>query len=78
MLIARRFSVTNFFIASSALAFQVFVLYPWHKQLDEDFVDLKNEQLRIMKESQLQQAQGISELRAAIAKLEKDRQTHAR
>lgn len=77
MIVARRFSVTNFFIASSALAFQIFVLYPWHKQLDEDFVDLKNEQLRIMKESQRQQAQGISELRAAIANLEKDRSAHA-
>lgn len=77
MIVARRFSVTNFFIASSALAFQIFVLYPWHKQLDEDFVDLKNEQLRIMKESQRQQAQGISELRAAIANLEKDRAAHA-
>ena len=37
MLITRTFSLTNFAIATSALGFQVFVLYPWHKQLDDDF-----------------------------------------
>jgi len=41
MLITRTFSLTNFAIATSALGFQVFVLYPWHKQLDDDFEDLR-------------------------------------
>ncbi|KUJ15911.1 uncharacterized protein LY89DRAFT_647957 [Mollisia scopiformis] len=50
MLIARRFSVTNFVIASSALAFQVFVLYPWHQRLDEDLESLKKEHVRVLQE----------------------------
>ncbi|KAJ2994486.1 hypothetical protein NUW58_g1541 [Xylaria curta] len=48
MFITRAISVTNFFVASSALAFQVGVLYPWHKQLDEDFEELKKEHLRVL------------------------------
>lgn len=47
-LIARRFSITNFLIATSALGFQVFVLYPWHNRLDEDFTALRQENLRLM------------------------------
>jgi hypothetical protein len=46
--IARRFSITNFFVASSALAFQVFVLYPWHTKLDDDFTALKKENVRLL------------------------------
>ncbi|KAF2967725.1 hypothetical protein GQX73_g5862 [Xylaria multiplex] len=48
MFITRAISVTNFFVASSALAFQVGVLYPWHKQLDDDFEALKKEHLRVL------------------------------
>lgn len=47
-LLARRFSITNFVIASSALGFQIFVLYPWHTKLDEDFAELKRENLRLI------------------------------
>ncbi|KAM3421044.1 hypothetical protein BST61_g1463 [Cercospora zeina] len=42
-LLAKRFSITNFFIATTALGFQVFVLYPWHNKLDADFTELKKE-----------------------------------
>ncbi|EZF46823.1 hypothetical protein H103_00270, partial [Trichophyton rubrum CBS 288.86] len=48
MIFTRGISLTNFFVASSALCFQVFVLYPWHKQLDEAFEDLKKEHLRVL------------------------------
>lgn len=48
MWIARLFSVTNFVVATSALSFQVFVLYPWHHQLSDDFEDLKKEHLRVL------------------------------
>ncbi|KAF5861405.1 hypothetical protein ETB97_000284 [Aspergillus alliaceus] len=48
VLITRGISLTNFLVASSALAFQVFVLYPWHKQLDDSFEDLKKEHLRVL------------------------------
>lgn len=50
MLITRGFSLTNFVIASSALCFQVCVLYPWHEKLDEEFRILKAEHLSLLKE----------------------------
>lgn len=49
MIITRAISFTNFFVATSALGFQVCVLYPWHKQLDDDFEALKKEHLRVLK-----------------------------
>lgn len=46
--ITRAISITNFAVATSALGFQVFVLYPWHKELDEGFEALKKEHLRVL------------------------------
>ncbi|KAJ0140533.1 hypothetical protein HZ326_16557 [Fusarium oxysporum f. sp. albedinis] len=46
MIITRAITLTNFVVAGSALGFQVFVLYPWHKELDEGFEKLKKEHLR--------------------------------
>ncbi|PLN86855.1 hypothetical protein BDW42DRAFT_189779 [Aspergillus taichungensis] len=43
MIFTRSVSLTNFAVASSALCFQVFVLYPWHQQLDDSFEELKKE-----------------------------------
>ncbi|KAB5572456.1 hypothetical protein GE09DRAFT_993013 [Coniochaeta sp. 2T2.1] len=48
MFITRAVSFTNFFVATSALGFQVCVLYPWHKELDERFEELKKEHLRVL------------------------------
>lgn len=48
MIITRAISLTNFAVASSALAFQVFVLYPWHQQLDDSFEKLKKEHVRVL------------------------------
>ncbi|KAK3349563.1 hypothetical protein B0T25DRAFT_245798 [Lasiosphaeria hispida] len=48
MFITRAISLTNFLVATSALGFQVCVLYPWHKQLDDDFEALKKEHLRVL------------------------------
>lgn len=48
MIVTRAISVTNFVVASSALCFQVFVLYPWHKELDSAFDDLKKEHLKVL------------------------------
>ncbi|KAL4949664.1 hypothetical protein BDW69DRAFT_188081 [Aspergillus filifer] len=47
-LITRGISLVNFMVASSALAFQVFVLYPWHNQLDDEFKALKCEHLKVL------------------------------
>jgi hypothetical protein len=33
--------IINFAIAFSALNFQVFVLYPWHNQLNLEVIDLR-------------------------------------
>ncbi|GAB1315655.1 Mitochondrial phosphate carrier protein [Madurella fahalii] len=46
--VTRAISLTNFIVASSALGFQVCVLYPWHNRLDEDFEALKKEHLRVL------------------------------
>ena len=48
MIVTRLISLTNFAVASSALGFQVFVLYPWHNQLDASFAELKNEHIRVL------------------------------
>lgn len=49
VLVARRFSITNFAIATTALGFQVFVLYPWHQELDADFKKLQQEVIQLRK-----------------------------
>lgn len=49
MIVTRGISLTNFLVATSALGFQVFVLYPWHKRLDDDFEALKKEHLRVLR-----------------------------
>jgi hypothetical protein len=64
MIFTRGVSLTNFVIATSALGFQVFVLYPWHKRLDEDFEQLKDEHLRVLhhgEEVRLGELKGINE-----------------
>ncbi|KAF4417177.1 putative phosphate transport protein MIR1 [Fusarium austroafricanum] len=48
MIFTRAISLTNFVVASSALGFQVFVLYPWHKELDAGFDKLKKEHLKVL------------------------------
>lgn len=47
-LLARRFSITNFLIATTALGFQVFVLYPWHTKLDTEFTELRRENMKLI------------------------------
>jgi len=67
--LTRGFSLTNFVIASSALAFQVFVLYPWHQKLDEDFEELKEEHLRSLHEGEAKRLAELSQIREEFAKL---------
>jgi len=64
MIFTRGVSLTNFVIATSALGFQVFVLYPWHKRLDDDFERLKHEHIQILhqgEENRLGELKGINE-----------------
>ncbi len=69
MLIARRFSVTNFLIATSALAFQVFVLYPWHEKLDEEFKELKQENVRLIQEIEKTRLVDMKEIKEGFSRL---------
>jgi len=70
MLIARRFSITNFAIATSALAFQVFVLYPWHEKLDEDFKELRQENRRLMQEMEKGRLTELKEIKETFSRLQ--------
>ncbi|KAF2817243.1 uncharacterized protein BDZ99DRAFT_431183 [Mytilinidion resinicola] len=71
MRITRGFSLTNFAIATSALAFQVFVLYPWHQRLDDDFTELKAEHLRYAKEGEDRRLQELKGIRGELEALRK-------
>lgn len=75
MIITRTFSLTNFVIATSALGFQVFVLYPWHERLDEDFRQLKIEHLKALREGEEKRIQELRSIRLAIEKMEADKKT---
>lgn len=48
MKFTRILSLTNFLVGASALSFQVFVLYPWHNELDSSFQKLKKEHLKVL------------------------------
>ncbi len=74
MIITRGFSLTNFVIASSALCFQVFVLYPWHQRLDEDFQELKKEHLKVLHGSEKARMIELREIREGLGIL-KERST---
>ncbi|RVX74493.1 hypothetical protein B0A52_01619 [Exophiala mesophila] len=68
MQIARRFSITNFAIATSALAFQVFVLYPWHNKLDQEFKELKEENIRLLQKVEVGRSEQLKEIREAFTR----------
>ncbi|KAL5349879.1 hypothetical protein ACLOAV_004913 [Pseudogymnoascus australis] len=71
MIITRGFSLTNFAIATSALGFQVFVLYPWHHRLDEDFQDLKKEHLRVLEGGEKARMSELKEIKEGLSILKK-------
>lgn len=39
--------VVNTVVATSALAFQICVLYPWHKRLSQEFDEMKTQGITI-------------------------------
>jgi hypothetical protein len=71
MIIARRFSLTNFFIATSALGFHVFFLYPWHTRLDDDFLELKAESLKALHGGEKARLAELLEIKESIRSLAK-------
>jgi hypothetical protein len=68
-MVTRTFSLTNFVIASSALCFQVFVLYPWHKELDEGFAEMRREHARILQNGQREMERELSGIRRELQAL---------
>ncbi|KIW04455.1 uncharacterized protein PV09_04720 [Verruconis gallopava] len=68
MIIARRFSITNFAIATSALCFQVFVLYPWHQKLEDEFKDLRREYLEKIRENEQARIRELKAIRDLLGK----------
>ena len=71
MIITRGFSFTNFAIATSALYFQVLVLYPWHKRLDDDFQELKKEHLRALHGDEKARIAELKEIKEALSILKR-------
>lgn len=71
MMITRGFSLTNFAIGTSALCFQIFVLYPWHQRLDDDFKELKKEHLRVLHGGEKARLAELKEIREGLGILNK-------
>jgi len=69
--ITKFISLTNFIIASSALAFQVGVLYPWHNELDAEFQELKKEYRELVVEQRLERERRMEELSEIKKEIEK-------
>jgi hypothetical protein len=61
----------NFLVATTALAFQTTVLYPWHVQLDTAFHTLKGEQAEILKGYHDAKLQRFAQLEARMEGLER-------
>ncbi|KAJ6608117.1 hypothetical protein B0H10DRAFT_1816507 [Mycena sp. CBHHK59/15] len=60
----------NFVVATSALAFQTTVLYPWHYQLEKQFHVLKGDQALMLGRYHDVKLQRLSELEQKIVGLE--------
>jgi len=73
MIFTKGFSVTNFCIGSSALAFQVFVLFPWHERLDRDFEELKKEHLRVLHAGESDRKLELAGIQAQLKQMNADK-----
>jgi hypothetical protein len=67
--ILRYLPVFNFVVASSALAFQITVLYPWHNELDREFHVLKRSHEKKLKEFHILKVQQMSEMEGKINRI---------
>lgn len=69
MIITRGFSLTNFVIGSSALAFQTLVLYPWHHQLDDDFHRMNSRTAEMLREGEVARIAELRKIQEELAEL---------
>jgi len=73
MWFTRGFSLTNFVIGTSALSFQVFVLYPWHEELDAEFKELRKEHARLLDETHKRHAEELRGIRQELEALNREK-----
>lgn len=60
----------NFAVACSALCFQIFALYPWHQELDNEFQKLKLDQHVTLEEYHQKKIKRLEEIEKNILRLE--------
>lgn len=78
MLITRGFSLTNFVIGSSALCFQIFVLYPWHEKLEAQFNEMTEGHKQMLHDTTERHRQELRGIRAELEKLTKEKERRSR
>jgi len=61
----------NFVVATGALGFQMFVLYPWQKQLDDDFIVLKQEQNDKLRQYHTIKLEALTKIEEDVVELKK-------
>ncbi len=61
--------LVNFIIAGAALGFQVFVLYPWHHQLEKEFHELRHQQETKLEEYHQLKMETMKNIEANLTKL---------
>lgn len=66
----------NLTIATSALCFQVGVLYPWHEELDTAFHKMKEEQARQLRDYHELKVKRIEQLEQRVLGVEKWEVSH--
>ncbi len=60
----------NFAVASSALCFQFFVLYPWHIELDNEFQRMKEDNHVTLEEYHQKNIKRLEEIEKNVLHLE--------
>jgi hypothetical protein len=65
----RKLSIINFIIGSSALTFQITVLYPWHAQLDREFKELREKHEKTLNEFHNVKVSKMNNIESKIAQL---------
>ena len=56
----------NFVVATTALTFQIAILYPWHIQLENDFIELRQEQILNLTEFHHLKVQKLNEIEETL------------
>jgi len=70
MIITRGFSLTNFVIGTSALSFQIFVLYPWHKKLEDQFEAMNAKHFELMRSGEEARLIELGKIQDELARMQ--------